>query len=190
MDAQATWDARFRERTRDDAQPALVLSDNTHLLPSSGRALDLACGLGGNALLLARLGLEVTAYDISAVAIEKLDAYARQHSLPVCARRRDVEKEPPDSESFDVITVSYFLSRPLMPGLVAALKPNGLLFYQTFIRECVAATGPSNPDFRLVTNELLELCADLSILFYREEGRVGDIGRGFRNEAMLIGQKP
>jgi hypothetical protein len=34
------------------------------------------------------------------------------------------------------------------------------------------------------------LFASLNILLYREEGGVGNLSRGFRNEAMLIGQKP
>jgi tellurite methyltransferase len=51
-DLRAKWDARYRERDRIPS-PALVLSENLHLLPGSGAALDLACGLGENALLLA-----------------------------------------------------------------------------------------------------------------------------------------
>ena len=50
-------------------------------------------------------------------------------------------------------------------------------------------TGPSNPDYRLNVNELLVMFTRLRILLYREEGRIGDITRGFRNEAMLIARK-
>ena len=49
---QARWDQRYRE-TSSEPQAARVLSDNLRLLPAAGTALDLACGLGGNALLLA-----------------------------------------------------------------------------------------------------------------------------------------
>ncbi|HEB99563.1 MAG TPA: SAM-dependent methyltransferase, partial [Thiotrichales bacterium] len=66
----AKWDARYRESATAVATEVLV--ENRHLLPAVGEALDLACGLGGNALLLARHGLRTTAWDLSPVAIERL----------------------------------------------------------------------------------------------------------------------
>ncbi|HKH20378.1 MAG TPA: hypothetical protein VKB53_05725, partial [Gammaproteobacteria bacterium] len=77
MDLGTKWNRRYLEVDVDTARSAQVLSDNVHLLPSTGQALDLACGLGGNALFLARLGFNVTAYDISTVAVDKLNIYAR-----------------------------------------------------------------------------------------------------------------
>jgi tellurite methyltransferase len=92
-------------------------------------------------------------------------------------------------ESYDVIVVSYFLERKLAPALIRALQPGGLLFYQTHIRDKVDDSGPANEAFLLARNELLSLFSDLTVLVYREEGRVGDIRRGFRNRAMLVGMK-
>jgi tellurite methyltransferase len=185
----AKWDVRYANLNVDSARPARVLSENVHLLPSAGRAADVASGLGGNALLLARLGLAVVAYDISTSAVDKLNAYARERGLSLNAQRHDVEKEPLERGGFDVVVVSYFLDRRSVASLLAALRPCGLLFYQTFIRDCVESVGPRNPDFRLEPNELLDLFAPLKIILYKEEGTIGDTSRGFRNEAMLIGQK-
>lgn len=189
MNVRGKWDARFRDLEIDAARPARVLSDNVHLLPPKGRAVDVASGLGGNALLLARMGLDVTAYDLSAVAVDKLNTYAQRRRLTLCAESRDIEREPLPQSAFDVVAVSYFLERSLASALIDALRSGGLLFYQTFTRERVDHNGPSNPAFRLAINELLHLFAPLRILFYREEGLVGDVSRGFRNESMLIGQK-
>jgi tellurite methyltransferase len=189
MNLQAKWDARYRELEIGAARPARALSEHLHLLPTAGRALDVACGLGGNALLLAGLGLDVTAYDVSAVAVNKLNTYAQGQQLKLRAELRDVERAPPPAGAFDVVTVSYFLERSLTAALIDALRSGGLLFYQTFTLERVDDTGPSNPAFRLATNELLRLFAPLRILLYREEGLVGDLSRGLRNEAMLIGRK-
>ena len=61
---QDKWDRRYSDPA-NEARAAQVLSDNLHLLPTQGTALDLACGLGGNALLLARQGLTVEAWDLS-----------------------------------------------------------------------------------------------------------------------------
>lgn len=184
------WEIRYRDRDVADAVPAAVLEQNRHLLPATGTALDLACGLGGNALLLARAGLDTFAWDSSRTAIAKLDAWARGHRLPLRAQARDVVAQPPPAEQFDVVTVSRFLERALAPALIAALRPGGLLFYQTFTRSRVSERGPSSDGFRLAENELLRLFAPLRILVYREEDRVGNLGEGFRDEAQLVALRP
>ena len=184
------WDERYRDAATG-AEPARVLLENSHLLPERGRALDLACGLGANALFLARQGLDVTAWDYSGVAIEKLCAQAAAEGVSITAEIRDVVVQPPGPKGFDVIVASRFLDRALVPHLLDALRSGGVIFYQTFVREAVDETvGPKNPLFRLARNELQELFEPLRLLFYREEGRVGDISQGFRNEAMLVAIKP
>ena len=186
---QAKWDARHGD---PDKQPGVaeVLERNRHLLPRKGRALDLACGLGGNALLLAEQGLEVTAWDLSPVAIERLKKRADDEPLnQLVAEVRDIEQAPPPADSFDVIVVSYYLERALVPHIIGALKPGGLLFYQTFTRIAVGVEGPSNPDFRLGDNELLQLFDALKVRVYREENRLGDLTRGTRDVAMLVAEK-
>jgi tellurite methyltransferase len=187
-DLKNKWNARYRDST-GEAQAAAVLTSNIHLLPRQGSALDLACGLGANALLLAKKGLQTWAWDLSEVAIEKLQAQARDLELPLIAETRDVERHPPEPERFDVIVVTRFLDRSLAPALMDALRPGGLLFYQTWTRTSVDQSGPGNPTYRLEDNELLHMFAPLSLIVYREEARIGDLDKGFRNEAMLVGQK-
>ncbi len=188
-DSGLGWDQRHADPTHQP-KAAAVLQQNRYLLPVRGRALDLACGLGGSALLLARAGLMVNAWDLSSVAIERLRGYAAEQGLQnLLADVRDVEQNPPAVASFDVITVSYFLQRQLAPALIAALKPGGLLFYQTFTRIAVADRGPINPEYRLADNELLRLFGSLAIRFYREENHLGDITQGYRDVAMLVGER-
>jgi SAM-dependent methyltransferase len=186
---QAKWDARHGDPLK---QPSAVevLIENRHLLPVRGSALDLACGLGGNALLLAEAGLDVTAWDLSPVAIERLQAMAEERGLSrLLAEVRDIEKAPPPNQSFDVIVVSYFLERDLTPQIMAALRTGGLLFYQTFTRIAVGSEGPSNPAFRLHDNELLRLFSPLRVRVYREENRLGDLSHGCRDLAMLVAER-
>ncbi|MCG8378329.1 MAG: methyltransferase domain-containing protein [Proteobacteria bacterium] len=190
LEASGKWDAIYAAGDHGSKSAAAVLVENTHLLPDTGRALDLASGLGANALILAANGLETWAWDISTRAIERLLERCRDTGLSVHGEVRDVSSNPPGPASFDVIVVSRFLDRQLMPTLVAALNPGGLIFYQTFTREAVDDSGPKNPDYRLAKNELLRYFESLQLLYYREEGRTGDIGRGHRNEAMLVASKP
>ena len=114
---------------------------------------------------------------------------AEAQGVTIQAEVRDVAAKPPESGGFDVILVSYFLERKLASALIDALRPGGLLFYQTFTRATVADCGPSNPEFRLADNELLELFRPLRVRVYREEGRAGDLNCGWRDLAMLVAEK-
>ena len=138
---------------------------------------------------LAQQGLQVSAWDIADVALQQLQHTAAQQQLLIETQQRDILQSPPQPGSFDVIVVSYFLERSLFPIFQAALNPQGLLFYQTFTAEKCVEQGPNNPDYLLGPNELLQLCAGMRVLAYREEGRVGDCSQGLRNEAMIVAQR-
>jgi SAM-dependent methyltransferase len=187
MDCQVKWDGIYQE-AEEYPPPAQVLLENAHLLPKSGQALEVACGLGSNALFLATRGFTVTAWDISPVAIEKLRRRAER--LDVAAQVVDVTTTSWPQEAFDVIVVSRFLVRSLCPMIAAALKPGGLLYYQTFVRAKVALVGPQDLEYLLEENELLRLFPSLIIRAFRDEAKCGDIRHGFRNEAYLVGERP
>lgn len=188
-EARKKWDTVYGDGGVP-GRPSRVLVENRHLLPSRGDALEIACGLGGNAVLLAGQGLATRAWDLSGVAMARLADYGRAHGLPLECEARDVVANPPPPLSCDVVVVAHFLDRTLIPHIARALRPGGLVFYQSFTLARVTDTGPSNPDFRLADNELLALFAGLRVLVYREEGRTGDLGQGFRDEALIVAQKP
>ncbi|MDH3901271.1 MAG: methyltransferase domain-containing protein, partial [Gammaproteobacteria bacterium] len=154
MSIKAKWNERYRAAT-GERQASRVLKENLHLLPDHGRALDLACGSGGNSILLAQQGLQVDAWDIADVPVAALQDVALEQQLSIQAAVRDVEANPPAPETFDVIVVSYFLDRGIIPALIQALKPGGLIYYQTFIRQAVSDRGPQCEEFRLDDQELL-----------------------------------
>lgn len=183
------WDARYRDARAEQAQPAFVLESFAHLLPAQGTALDVACGLGGNARFLAQRGLVTEAWDLSPVAIDKLRAAATQRGWSLVAQVRDVCVRPPAAASFDVIVVTHFLERRLAPLLVAALRPHGLLYYQTFTLARVDDSGPPPGPYRLGDNELLALFRTLRLRAYREESVLGDPRAGWRNQALLVGEQ-
>jgi tellurite methyltransferase len=186
---QEKWNSIYSRGEPGNQAPSPVLSDNAFLLPPEGDALDLASGLGANAIFLAERGLKVTALDISSTAIEKLHAYADRRRLAIVARQEAVTSTSLPSSAYDLIVVGRFLDRALKDAIIAALKPGGLLFYQTFTRLKVSADGPNNPAYLLEPGELLDLFSPLRPVFYRENGAIGDLRRGLRNEAQFIGQK-
>ncbi len=185
---QDKWNILYQS-TDIAAQAAEVLANNRFLLPKDGKALDLACGLGGNALLLARQGLETEAWDISSVALERLTEKSRSCNLQIQTKQVKITAETMSRQAFDVIVVSRFLDRSLCQAISAALKPNGLLFYQTFVVDKLTTSGPSNPDYLLRRNELLSLFSSLTQVFYQEFSLIGDLSQGNRDEALFIGQK-
>ncbi|MCU7799032.1 MAG: methyltransferase domain-containing protein [gamma proteobacterium symbiont of Lucinoma myriamae] len=155
----AKWNNRY-EAVHVPNQVIDVLELNQHLLPTQGKSLDLACGLGGNALRMAELGFESHAWDISDSAITKIQEFAQERQLSLLTRQCDISQHEQQNkmleEGFDVIIVSRFLLRDIMPSLISALRPCGLIFYQTFVQDKVLSEeGPQNNHFRLQPNELI-----------------------------------
>lgn len=189
MDPQADkWNGVYSQADSSVIQASEVLIDNVFLLPKTGTALDLACGLGGNALFLTKQGLAVTAWDISSVAVATLAAAADRQGLNINACQQNISSLSLAKSSFDVITVSRFLDRTLTDAIIGALKPGGLLFYQTFTKEKTSGQGPNNPEFLLERNEFLGLFSRLAVLFYRENSLCGNLQKGLRGETQFVGQ--
>lgn len=152
--------------------PSSWLIDNADLLPRGGKkVLDVACGRGRHALLLASAGFDVHAIDRNPEAIAFLRATAERLRLSLTADVVDLEGDaPPDKAqtNYDAIVVFNYLHRPLMPALRAALKPGGRLFYETFTARQAERGHPKSPAFLLNDGELPQLVAPLAVLRSRE----------------------
>lgn len=150
--------------------PSPWLIENADLLPRGGRVLDVACGRGRHALLLASAGFDVRAIDRNPEAIAFVRQTAAKLGWPIDADVVDLETEtPPDfAREFDAIIVFNYLHRPLVPVLRDALKPGGRMFYETFTTRQAERGHPTNPAFLLKDGELAELMAPFTILRSRE----------------------
>ena len=150
--------------------PSPWLVSNAGLAPRGARCLDVACGRGRHALFLAAAGYPVKAIDRDAARVDTLRALARRLRLPLDAEVVDVEApEVSLGESeWELILVFQFLHRPLFPALVRALRPGGLLLYETFTTDQAAKGSPKNPDHLLEPGELRRLAAPLEVVRHRE----------------------
>ena len=183
------------ERTRPlqtrGAPPAGFLLEQAHLLPK-GTILDVACGSGRNALYLAAQGFTIEGVDHDEQALAAVSAEAGRRNLSsLTLRCVDLEANPDlPKEHYDGIVVFFFLYRPLVPVLVQALKPGGVLVYETFlIDNHLRHRHPRRREFCLAHNELLRLAAGLRILHYDEGAHAGGHGDGFAFTARLVAKK-
>lgn len=176
------WNAHYAFSKSEKHEPALVLQQAGDYLPASGDVLDLACGRGTNALFLAHKGLRVHAWDISDNAISLLETNVKSENVSsyVTTEVRDVIANPPPEAHFDMVLVVRFLHRPLCKQIEQALKPGGVLFYQTF------TAGLSNPGYMLKKGELASLFPALETCLFVEQP-VDEHGRA---ESMFVGRKP
>ncbi|HSS62940.1 MAG TPA: class I SAM-dependent methyltransferase [Gammaproteobacteria bacterium] len=162
------WDQRYRNGSyRPRPHPTELLQQWQPELPR-GRALDIACGAGRNALYLAACGYEVDAVDISPTALEGARAEARERGLEVHWIQADLDSFLPTQGHYDLVVVARYANRKLLPRLARALKPGGALLYEHHILTELEVDGPKDPDFRLAPDELRKQFAQLDIRFYRE----------------------
>lgn len=166
------WDKKYAERpSRASSPPSPWLEQHLRNLPRGGRALDLACGDGGNALLLASRGTRVIAVDVSPVGL----AIGRKVAgpLPIEWVEADLDHYEPQVASFDLVVCFRFLDRKRLFHLVdTALKPGGLFLGETFNQS--AAKHPdchvTNPDYLLAEGEWLRLFPTYEVLAHEESG--------------------
>jgi SAM-dependent methyltransferase len=119
-----------------------------------GLVLDMACGPGRHARFLLERGFRVLAVDWDISSVEDLRG---QIGLEI--RQADLENRPwPFADGwFDGLVVTNYLHRPLFSSLIAALKPGGVLIYETFAQGNGEFGRPSNPDYLLRPGELLDV---------------------------------
>lgn len=173
---RVAWDRRYSEGDYiPRSAPAPFLEEWLPRLPG-GRALDVACGAGRNALRLAQAGYRVDGIDVSQVAVDRARAEGARRGLEVSWRVADLDEVILEPAGYDVITVIRYVNRLLWPQLVGALTPDGWLLIEHHFNTIVEVDGPASPEFRLEPQELLAAFASLRIVYYSETLEPADIG--------------
>jgi len=151
----ARWNQKYRAGNPNPGfLPERLLEQHVHLLGGQGLALDLACGVGHNALYLARCGYEVLAVDGSIEALRYGRAAAHAAGLAVQFVVADLEQFALPASGFDVAVVFRFLDRTLFPALVRSLRAGGVLMYQTYNTNWLRERPGFNPSYLLKPGEL------------------------------------
>ncbi|MFO1313768.1 MAG: class I SAM-dependent methyltransferase [Burkholderiales bacterium] len=146
------------------------------LVAGGAQVLDLASGGGRHARFFASRGARVLAVDRDAAALSEIA------NVPgIETEVADLERGawPLGGRSFDAIVVTNYLHRPLFPHLRQALRPDGVLLYDTFAMGNEAYGRPASPEFLLCRDELLTLAgiAPAMTVVAFEQGVVEGAGR-------------
>lgn len=168
------WDARYREQDTDaPPRPKRFLIEHADLLPNHGLALDLAMGLGANAGFLLDRGLRVVGVDISGVAVRRAKALWPALMAVVA----DLAQFHLPADTFDVISNFYYLQRDLWSPISRALRPGGVLLFETFLLDPGEPSRVENPAYLLAPGELKAGFQELETVFYQERRSTGKGGK-------------
>jgi len=170
---QVKWNNKYLQKDLSSKlKPSgwLVQHEDVLRSASPGKALDIACGGGRNSIYLAEIGFEVQAIDISDVAIDWLTNQVNKRQLAITPVRTNLEQFVPPENSYDVIINFNYLQRSLFPSIIKALKPGGLLFFQTMNVDHIDKLGfEIDRNFLLEKGELLQVFSNLEVLAHTEE---------------------
>jgi SAM-dependent methyltransferase len=139
------------------------------LVRPGAEVLDLACGHGRHARHFAARGCRVLAVDRDEAALASLAAVTG-----IVTRVADLEGAawPLASTTFDAVVITNYLHRPLFGPILAALRPGGVLIYDTFMLGNERFGRPSNPNFLLRPGELLDVVRGQLEVVAFEQGQV------------------
>lgn len=161
------WDKKYQETTsllnhREPSEKLIKIVEKT----KGKKALDVASGAGRNSIYLANNGFDVEALDISSVALEALNNRGFKN---ISCKLVDLDEYELPKNLYDLIVMTNFLDRNLIPKLSNALKIDGVLFIETYMEDEMNEKPASNPDFLLKKNELKTFFDDnFELLDYEE----------------------
>lgn len=159
------WNQKYRDANPNpDFSPDPILSNFASLLDGVGIALDVACGVGHNAMHLAKLGYYVLAVDGSLTGLHRCRDALSDGNRRVGLVNADLDRFllPPDI--FDVVLVTRYLNRPFIGQLKTAVKPGGLIIYKTFNVNYLDERPVFNKAYLLGLGELAALFTDFTTI--------------------------
>ncbi len=170
------WDDRYARTGVGEPGPPGVLVGRTGLVPTAGRALDVACGRGTVAVWLAARGLATDAVDASPAGLALGRELAAREGVTVAWIEADLAAGLPRAGPYDVVVCQRFRDPALYPALIGVLAPGGLLAITV-----LSTVGDAAGRFRAAPGELLAAVgAQLEVLDHVE----GD------GEASLLARRP
>jgi SAM-dependent methyltransferase len=193
------WDERYAtEELIWKAEPNRFLVEELDAL-APGRALDVACGEGRNAVWLASKGWRVTGVDFSRAGLAKAQRLATDRGVEVTWVEADVVEWRPPTASFDLVVVMYLhlpaeQRRRALAHAAAALAPGGVLLVVGHDTSNLlkGTGGPQDPAVLFGPEEIVEDLSDLQIERAEQVKRtvVTDAGEATAIDALVRAVRP
>lgn len=161
------WDQRYAEDSYNKGNPVTLLQEWLPRVPA-GKALDVACGAGRNAIFMARAGFRVDAIDISSEGLKLARDAAAALGLEINWIEHDLDEAYAFANDYDLIIVLWFVDLPLLTRLRDCLAPGGYLICEEHLQSDADVIGPRSAEFRVAPGALREAMAGLELLHYRE----------------------
>ena len=161
------WNQRYRQDSYHKNNPVTLVEQWLPGLPL-GRALDVACGAGRNALLLAQAGYRVDAIDISREGLKLARREAVNRGLTINWIEHDLDRPYLFDTGYDVILVMWYVKLDLISRLCDCLAPGGYLLCEEHLLTDQQVIGPTGRDYRVAPGELRGAISGVDILFYEE----------------------
>lgn len=181
------WEARYQAGEKcHDGPPSSLLRRWIPYLPR-GRALDVAAGLGRNALFLAGAGYRVDAVDISPTALREASRRARRAGLRIRWIEADLDTHVLPASRYDLVINSFILKRRLFPALRKTVRPGGVVIFENHL-EGDDAGAPRSKSHRLRRGELRRRFRGWDVLDH-EEGLFAEGGR-LRLLGRIVARRP
>lgn len=194
---QRSWDARYRNSSRlFSGLPNATLVAETADLPL-GRALDIGCGEGADAIWLADRGWRVTAIDVAPTALHRAAQTEPDESQPITWVQCDITHDPPPDGPFGLVTMHYIpllneAADRVLPRLLKTVGPGGTLLFVTHDISDLVASGDVDPYRYCKPDDVAQqLGPDWRIIVKEERPRRGTAQRGTRHthDAILRAQR-
>ena len=165
------WDTRYagEELVWSSTPNQFLVAEVQGLRP--GKALDLGCGEGRNALWLAEQGWTVTGVDFSSVGLARAARLAEAGGVNVDWVQSDVLTWRPPAEGFDLVAVFYLQLAPSdrMEALriaVSAVAPGGTLLVVAHDADNLirGVGGPPDPEVLYRVDEVADLARNFGLV--------------------------
>jgi SAM-dependent methyltransferase len=178
------WNQRYAEGSYHKNNPVTLVEDWLPGLPV-GRALDVACGAGRNAILLAQAGYQVDAIDISREGLNLGRQNAENHGLGINWIEQDLDEPYQFDTDYDLIIVMWYVNLGLISRLCDCLAPGGYLVCQEHLLTDQDVIGPNSSNYRVAPGELRKAVSGVDVLLYEESIEMNTEGERVASARMV-----
>ncbi len=161
------WNQRYAEDSYQKNNPVTLVEDWLPRIPV-GKALDVACGAGRNAIFLAQAGYRVDAIDISLEGLNQARQKAESQGLSINWIEHDLDQAFQFDADYDLIIVLWYVDLALITRLCDCLAAGGYLVCEEHLITDREVIGPTSSNYRVAPGDLREAVSGVDVLLYEE----------------------